>query len=107
MKKLIIWLAVGFTSILLLAGVASHAARAEQTVTAVDLVTTGAVTSANPDRRRVAAAALIMESEGTINEPSIPMNAIKPTPASVPENTIVDGELEGLNAPIKHEFIVQ
>lgn len=107
MKKLILWLAVGFTSILLLAGVASHAARADQVVIVVDPVTTGGNTGANPDRRRVAASALIMESEGLINEPSIPFNAIKPTSASVPQNTIIDGTLEGLEAPIETKLIVE
>jgi hypothetical protein len=104
MKKLILWLSVGFTSILLLVGVASHAAKADHVVITVDPVTTA---GANPDRRRVAGAALIMESDGTINEPSIPFNAIKPTSASVPQNTIVNGELEGMDAPIKQELIVQ
>jgi hypothetical protein len=104
MKKLIIWLAVGFTTVLLLAGVASHAAKADHVVIAVDPVTTA---GANPDRRRVAGAALIMESDGTINEPSIPFNAIKPTSASVPQNTIIDGTLEGLEAPIETKLIVE
>jgi hypothetical protein len=104
MKKLIIWLAVGFTTVLLLAGAASHAAKADHVFIAVDPVTTN---SANPDRRRITGAALILESDGTINEPSIPFNAIKPTSASVPQNTIVNGELEGMDAPIKQELIVQ
>jgi hypothetical protein len=47
--------------------------------------------NANPDRRRVAGSALILESDGTINEPSIPNNAINKTDVSPPQNAIFKG----------------
>lgn len=46
---------------------------------------------ANPDRRRVAGSALILESDGTINEPSIPADAINKTDVSPPQNAIFKG----------------
>jgi hypothetical protein len=102
MKKLIsLMIILGFSCI------TSNIVYANHVATAAALASTGGTTSANPERRRVAGAALIMEAEGLINEPSIPMNTIKPTAASVPQNTIMEGTPEGMDAPLKQELIVQ
>lgn len=45
-------------------------------------------TVSNPDRRRVAGSALILQHDGVINEPSIPSNAIATPQSNLPDNKI-------------------
>ena len=53
---------------------------------------------ANPGRRRVAGAAIIMQSEGMINEDSIPYYALNKEPYEKPENSIFVGTVEPIPA---------
>jgi hypothetical protein len=47
--------------------------------------------NANPDRRRVAGAALILQHDGTITEPSIPSNTIIDPVTNSATNKIITG----------------
>ena len=58
-----------------------------------DLVTTGDVQSRS-DRQRVGGSALILKSDGAIDEPSIPANAINKPSETGPDNKIFDGKVK-------------
>lgn len=62
-------------------------------INTIGLVTTGGSNYyGNPDRRRIAGAALIMKSMGLINDPSIPSNVITKQTMLPPQNTITTSQ---------------
>lgn len=59
-----------------------------------------------PDRES-ASAAVILQADGTLKEPTIPSNIIAEPEVTKPDVTIMEGKPEGMDAPIQQEFIVK
>ena len=107
MNKILFYTALMSISFLTMPCQADHTPVLSTVVVTPDLITTG---SANPDRRRVAGSALILKSEGKIDDASIPANAINQPDASVPENKIFDGKqvtTDVQQAPLNKEYIIK
>jgi hypothetical protein len=49
--------------------------------------------------RRIASASVVMQTDGMIDEPTVP--TIDPVFTAKAENTIVEGTLNGVNAPLE------
>lgn len=59
-----------------------------------------------PDRES-ASAAVLLQDDGTIQEPTIPSNVIAKPEVAIPSNKILEGKPEKMDAPIDQAFIVQ